>query len=124
MALFEALGCQGTNIVIANGIAAGQSVPHFGIEVVPRIADDKVGLSWEGKQLSEDDFEISLRALVEDITTAAAERVKAVEKKKMNGEGAVASLSTAEDGKEKNENVSKLKDKKMNSLVRSVRRIP
>ena len=36
IAAFETLGSQGTNIIVRNGLGAGQNVPHFGIEVIPR----------------------------------------------------------------------------------------
>ena len=119
MALFESVGCQGTNIIIANGIASGQSVPHFGIEVIPRIADDKVGLTWEGRQLSDDDFEIAVKALSEDIKNQQMEKAKKLEK---GEEKAVVreDRSTSEDKVEK----PKTKDQKVSPLVRSVRRIP
>ncbi len=128
MALFESLGCHGTNIVIANGISAGQSVPHFGIEVVPRIPDDTVGLRWEGKQFSDDEFEIVGRALVEDISRAAADRVRAGEKKKgeseLVGTVTVSGASESEMVKSGEGSKGKSKDQKVSPLVRSVRRIP
>lgn len=34
------LGCEGTNILINNGSAAGQEVPHLHIHVIPRYKDD------------------------------------------------------------------------------------
>ncbi len=71
IAIFESLGSQGTNILIRNGIAAGQSVPHCGIDVIPRIEDDGLSLNWQGKPLSEDDLEMTVRALDEDLKKQA-----------------------------------------------------
>ncbi len=38
--LKEKLGCDGTNILINNGPAAGQEIPHLHIHVIPRYKDD------------------------------------------------------------------------------------
>ncbi len=67
IAIFESLGSQGTNIIIRNGIAAGQNVPHCGIDVIPRIEEDGLGLNWQGKPMSEDEMEITVRAIAEDL---------------------------------------------------------
>ena len=42
-AALRALQVEGTNITVANGAAAGQRVPHFMVEIIPRKAHD--GLS-------------------------------------------------------------------------------
>jgi histidine triad (HIT) family protein len=55
-AIFESLGAQGTNIFVANGIPAGQTVAHFTINVVPRKENDGVNLQWQPKQLSEEEM--------------------------------------------------------------------
>ncbi|AEC02493.1 HIT family protein [Parasphaerochaeta coccoides] len=39
--LRQSLGCDATNIMINNGPAAGQDVPHLHIHVIPRYASDK-----------------------------------------------------------------------------------
>mgnify|MGYP001567118407 CR=1 FL=1 len=57
IAVFESLGCQGTNIIIQNGTSAGQKVPHFALEVIPRRENDGLNLQWETKQISEDEME-------------------------------------------------------------------
>lgn len=55
-AIFESLGAQGTNIFVANGIPAGQTVAHFTINVIPRKENDGVNLQWQPKQLSEEEM--------------------------------------------------------------------
>jgi histidine triad (HIT) family protein len=55
-AIFEALGAQGTNIFVANGIPAGQTVAHFMINVIPRKENDEINLQWQPKQLSEEEM--------------------------------------------------------------------
>ena len=46
----EVLGCDGVNLVQNNGEAAGQTVFHFHMHIIPRFTGDGVGLTW--KQLS------------------------------------------------------------------------
>ncbi len=55
-AIFEAIGAQGTNIFVANGIPAGQTVAHFTINVIPRKENDGINLQWQPKQLSEEEI--------------------------------------------------------------------
>jgi histidine triad (HIT) family protein len=55
-AIFETLNIQGTNIFVSNGIAAGQKVAHFMINVIPRNENDKINLQWPPKQLSEEEM--------------------------------------------------------------------
>ncbi len=55
-AIFESLGAQGTNIFVANGIPAGQTIAHFTINVIPRKENDGINLQWQPKQLSEEEM--------------------------------------------------------------------
>ncbi|MCD8053628.1 MAG: HIT family protein [Lachnospiraceae bacterium] len=45
-AMKEALGCDGFNLVQNNGEAAGQTVFHFHMHVIPRYAADPAMVSW------------------------------------------------------------------------------
>jgi histidine triad (HIT) family protein len=53
----KALGCDGFNIVQNNGEAAGQTVFHFHIHLIPRYENDMVGLSWEPGKITEKELE-------------------------------------------------------------------
>ena len=55
-AIFESLGAQGTNIFVANGIPAGQTVAHAVVNVIPRKENDGINLQWTPKQLSEEEM--------------------------------------------------------------------
>ncbi len=46
-ALTKAYGCDGINILQNNNEAAGQSVYHLHIHVIPRFKDDKVMTLWK-----------------------------------------------------------------------------
>lgn len=54
ISMTEALGCPGFNIVQNNGEAAGQTVFHFHIHLVPRYTDDGQGLFWEPRHYSDE----------------------------------------------------------------------
>ncbi|GFI50689.1 MAG: HIT family protein [Dorea sp.] len=53
--LTDILGCDGYNIVQNNGEAAGQTVFHFHLHMIPRSKDDGVGLGWKMGELTEED---------------------------------------------------------------------
>lgn len=55
-AIFDSLGAQGTNIFVANGIPAGQTVAHVTINVIPRKENDGINLQWQPRQLSEEEM--------------------------------------------------------------------
>ena len=69
MAIFDSLGVQGTNIFVANGIPAGQTVAHFAINVIPRKENDGINLQWQPRQLSEEEMstvELKLKEQAKD----------------------------------------------------------
>lgn len=104
VAVFESLGSQGTNIIVRNGLGAGQDVPHFGIEIVPRMENDKLNLEWKPRQLMEDEMEIVHTTLL-----AGVEEAKSSPKK--------------EEKKEEKKEIKKSEGKE-NYLLKSIRRIP
>ena len=55
--LTDILGCDGYNIVQNNGAAAGQTVFHFHLHMIPRYKDDEVGLGWKMGSLSDEEKE-------------------------------------------------------------------
>ena len=55
-AVFEGIGAQGTNIIVQNGVAAGQSHSHFIIHVIARREGDGLDFQWQPKQLSEEEM--------------------------------------------------------------------
>lgn len=61
--LTDVLGCDGYNLVQNNGEAAGQTVYHFHMHLIPRYEGDHVGLTWEPGTLSEEDKEEILSKL-------------------------------------------------------------
>lgn len=65
MILFEALKVHGTNIIVQNGIPAGQTIPHFSIHVIPRRTDDGLSLDWDMKQASNESLDSMYRLISE-----------------------------------------------------------
>ena len=51
------LGCDGYNIVQNNGAAAGQTVFHFHLHLIPRYKDDDSGFGWNVGKLTDEDKE-------------------------------------------------------------------
>lgn len=52
----EKLGCDGFNIVQNNGEAAGQTVPHFHIHLIPRYENDGQKIGWEPQSPSAEEL--------------------------------------------------------------------
>ena len=78
-ALFETMNVQGTNIFIANGVSAGQSVAHFIVNVIPRTEGDGINLQWNPKQLSEEEMstvEIKIKEGTKDIGVSQSAQSK------------------------------------------------
>lgn len=59
----EKLGCEGVNIVQNNEEAAGQTVFHFHMHVIPRYGTDNQKISWNPRQISGEELEEVLNLL-------------------------------------------------------------
>lgn len=53
----KALHCDGLNVVQNNGTAAGQTVFHFHMHLIPRYEEDGVGIGWKPGTLEEKEKE-------------------------------------------------------------------
>ena len=51
--MMEVLHCDGVNVVQNNGEAAGQTVFHFHIHLIPRLCGDGAGVTWAPGTLTE-----------------------------------------------------------------------
>jgi len=63
-AIFEVVKADGTNILVSNGLVAGQHFPHVSIHIIPRFKNDNVTFSWKNVKISEkemEDLALSLR---------------------------------------------------------------
>lgn len=50
----EIVGCDGYNLVQNNGMAAGQTVFHYHVHMIPRFSGDNLGLLWKPGELDND----------------------------------------------------------------------
>lgn len=77
--MFDTLNIQGTNIFVSNGVAAGQMVAHFMINVIPRKENDDINLQWVPKQLSEEEMstvELQLKDAIAHVPLSEDKKLK------------------------------------------------
>ncbi len=124
--LFEMLKVHGTNIIIQNGVPAGQNVPHFSIHIIPRRTDDGLKLDWDLKQAAPDALESIQRIITEGMNTL--EQNQQVPTPQLTTETAEvpapAEEETTEDKEEEKEPDHHKKQKKRNYYLESLERIP
>lgn len=75
MILFEVLKVHGTNIIINNGVPAGQKIPHISVDVLPRRTDDNLKLDWTLKQATPDALDSMHRIIEEGMRTPMPQTV-------------------------------------------------
>lgn len=59
------LRCDGLNLVQNNGEAAGQTVRHFHMHMIPRYLDDGQSINWKPGQPTQEELEDIRRQIVE-----------------------------------------------------------
>lgn len=62
----EKLRCQGINLIQNNGEAAGQTVFHFHIHLIPRYVADGQHINWKAGKPSQEQLEEIRKQIVED----------------------------------------------------------
>lgn len=62
-AIQKSMTPDGINILQNNGEAAGQSVLHFHVHIIPRFKNDDIRIGWKQKEVSSGEFE-NLSALI------------------------------------------------------------
>ena len=67
LAMKKALGCDGVNIVQNNGAAAGQTVMHLHIHVIPRWSNDGVGNFWKPGTDTDENFAATAKLIAENM---------------------------------------------------------
>jgi len=91
--LFETMNIQGTNVFITNGVAAGQAAAHFMINIIPRKDNDGINITWQPKQLTEDEMstvELQLKEATKNIggfeTKSEIEKISTQESESISDE--------------------------------------
>ncbi|MGV8150161.1 MAG: HIT family protein [Candidatus Woesearchaeota archaeon] len=118
MVLFEGLKVHGTNILIENGIPAGQRIPHLSVHIIPRRTDDGLKLDWEMKQASRDSLDSMQRIISEGMVL---EDSKPAEETIREDVVANQASDILDDETEAKNNKS---EKKVDYWVKSLERIP
>jgi histidine triad (HIT) family protein len=54
--VFDVTGAEGVELRQRNGQAAGQSIPHVHVHIIPRFQKDGVVTDWEPQKISEEEF--------------------------------------------------------------------
>lgn len=66
-AVKKVTGCDGVNVQQNNGTAAGQSVFHIHVHIIPRFDDDKFKLVWDPKSFSDEELAATAEELRAEI---------------------------------------------------------
>ena len=73
--MLRGLEAQGTNLIVANGVAAGQRAQHFMVHIIPRKENDGVTFTLPQKTLGEEQIESVGNKIIESITGEAKETI-------------------------------------------------
>lgn len=74
---FEIFKAHGTNILIRNGLAAGQKTTHAAINILPRFENDGLNLQWNPIKLTDDEMTTAELSLKVEMEKESAEQYKA-----------------------------------------------
>ncbi len=108
--LFEKLGAQGTTILLQNGLAAGQSINHTLVNIIPRAEGDGLNLEWQPKQITGEEMTAIENLLREEIIAINKEPSQKKEEKKED----------KKEAKEEKKEISPEED----YMIRQLERIP
>lgn len=75
-ASLRALEVHGSNIIVANGVAAGQRAQHFMAHLIPRKENDNIGFQIPQETIPEEELQKIRRALAESLGAKAADEAK------------------------------------------------
>ncbi|MBI2558873.1 HIT family protein [Candidatus Woesearchaeota archaeon] len=74
--ILRSVDAQGTNIIVANGIAAGQRAQHFMAHIIPRKENDGVNFVLPQKTMEEREIEAIGNKLISALSGSPAEQEK------------------------------------------------
>lgn len=111
-AIFGGLKAQGTNIFIANGVPAGQTIAHFMINIIPRGERDNINLQWSPKQLTEEEMSTVELKLKENTENVGIEKTVRIDRQKTSQERSAKAQAT------------NINDNEENYFMKQLRRIP
>jgi len=82
-ALLKGIGSQGTNVIVANGVAAGQRAQHFMIHIIPRMDKDDLHFTLPQNTIPENELEKIRKKLSKGLGEVKGEKSKALPKFEM-----------------------------------------
>ena len=68
--VYKTLNTDGTNIIINNGLIAGQKEPHFSISIIPRFDNDGIKLLWQQKTIPDNELDELHKTISQEIENA------------------------------------------------------
>ena len=74
--MLKSIDAQGTNIIVMNGIAAGQRAQHFMVHVIPRKDKDGVEFMLPQKTMSQEEIEDTGNKIIASLTGTAKPKTK------------------------------------------------
>ena len=74
--MLRGIDAQGTNIIVANGIAAGQRAQHFMAHIIPRKENDGINFALPQKTMEQSEIEDIGNKIVSALTGAKTEEGK------------------------------------------------
>ena len=118
-AALRSLEVHGSNIIVANGVAAGQRAQHFMVHLIPRKENDN--LSFQVPQKTIEDAELKkIRKVIADSLGAKAEEPVIVPLPKLNREKKVVDAEFNEKKQQKMpKQLKKLEDKRTGKKTKS-----
>ena len=63
--MVQKLHCDGLNLVQNNGEAAGQTVRHFHLHLIPRYVNDGQSINWKPRKPSDEELEAIRKTIVQ-----------------------------------------------------------
>ena len=78
--MLRSIDAHGTNVIVANGIAAGQRALHFMVHIIPRKENDGVNFTLPQKTMQQEEIEAVGNKIVASLTGAPQKEQKPEEK--------------------------------------------
>lgn len=78
---FQGLGMHGTNIIVQDGLAAGQRDEHLCLHIIPRKQGDGLNFEWQPKKLTDEEMsviELKLKGTTKSVGILQKEKPKPI----------------------------------------------
>lgn len=97
MAVFEATGAQGSNIIVSTGALAGQGAPHALVHVIPRFENDGLPQRfWQPKELKPEQMTEIAKRIKAQLGSVKTQAVKPSVPRRSEADDELARLAEAD----------------------------